>query len=201
MRKGLFAVPRLISVFLLLHWLYKGEERRTVVTLPKWEGLKRPPFPFEESKVTKTEKKNAAKRRYRKTMDFFLQITPPTATAQEKQVTVVNGRPVFYDPAPVKKARNLLSAQLAAYRPPRPLEGPLALSTVWLFPKGKSHKHGEWRVTKPDTDNLQKLLKDCMTRCGFWRDDAQVVRESVEKRWSDEPTGIYIEVTPLEAGS
>ena len=141
MRKGLFAVPRLISVFLLLHWLYKGEERRTVVTLPKWEGLKRPPFPFEESKVTKTEKKNAVKRRYRKTMDFFLQITPPTATAQEKQVTVVNGRPVFYDPAPVKKARNLLSAQLAAYRPPRPLEGPIALSTVWLFPKGKSHKH------------------------------------------------------------
>ena len=103
MRKELFAVPRLLSVFLLLHWLYKGEERRTVVTLPKWEGLKRPPFPFEESKVTKTEKKNAVKRRYRKTMDFFLQITPPTATAQEKQVTVVNGRPVFYDPAPVKK--------------------------------------------------------------------------------------------------
>ena len=31
-------------------------------------------------------------------------------------------------------------------------------------------------VTKPDTDNLQKLLKDCMTKCGFWKDDAQVVR-------------------------
>lgn len=29
--------------------------RRTVVTLPKWEGLKRPPFPFEESNVTKAE--------------------------------------------------------------------------------------------------------------------------------------------------
>ena len=37
-------------------------------------------------------------------MDFFLQITPPTATAQEKQVTVVNGRPVFYDPQELKEA-------------------------------------------------------------------------------------------------
>ena len=198
MRKGLFAVPRLISVFLLLHWLYKGEERRTVVTLPKWEGLKRPPFPFEESKVTKTEKKNAAKRRYRKTMDFFLQITPPTATAQEKQVTVVNGRPVFYDPAPVKKARNLLSAQLAAYRPPRPLEGPIALSTVWLFPKGKSHKHGEWRVTKPDTDNLQKLLKDCMTETGFWQDDSQVCVECIGKMWTREKPGIHIKAEEID---
>ena len=131
-------------------------------------------------------------------MDFFLQIQPPTATAQEKQVRVVHGKPLFYDPAPVKEAKKLLTAHLLPHRPETPLDGAVALSTVWLFPKGRSHKHGEWRVTKPDTDNLQKLLKDCMTRCGFWRDDAQVVRESVEKRWSDEPSGIYIEITPLE---
>ena len=36
-------------------------------------------------------------------MDFFLQIQPPTATAQEKQVRVVHGKPLFYDPAPVKE--------------------------------------------------------------------------------------------------
>ncbi len=131
-------------------------------------------------------------------MDFFLQIQPPTATAQEKQVKVVHGKPLFYDPAPVKEAKRLLITHLLPHRPEKPLEGAVALSTVWLFPKGRSHRNGEWRVTKPDTDNLQKLLKDCMTRCGFWRDDAQVVREAVEKRWSDEPTGIYIEITPLE---
>lgn len=131
-------------------------------------------------------------------MDFFLQMTPPTATAQEKQVRVVNGRPLFYDPAPVKEARRTLTAHLLPHRPAKPLTGAVALSAVWLFPKGRSHKNGEWRVTKPDTDNLQKLLKDCMTRCGFWRDDAQVVRESVEKRWSDEPSGIYIEIESLE---
>ena len=132
-------------------------------------------------------------------MEFFLQIVPPTATAQEKKVTVVNGNPIFYDPAPVKAAKKLLTGSLIAHRPNEPLQGPVSLNVVWLFPRGKAHKHGEWRVTKPDTDNLQKLLKDCMTKCGFWKDDAQVVRETVEKRWSDEPAGIFIEVTELEA--
>ena len=132
-------------------------------------------------------------------MYFFIAIKPPTATAQEKQVRVVNGKPIFFDPAPVKEAKQLLTGHLIAHRPDKPLTGAVELRTIWLFPKGKSHKNGEWRVTKPDTDNLQKLLKDCMTRCGFWEDDAQVVREIVEKRWSDEPTGIYIEITEAEA--
>ena len=86
-------------------------------------------------------------------------------------------------------------------RPKEPIEGAVQLTVMWLFPKGKSHKNGEWRTTRPDTDNLQKLLKDCMTKVGFWKDDAQVVSERVEKRWSDEPSGIYIEIEELEGGS
>ena len=70
-----------------------------------------------------------------------------------------------------------------------------------VIPERKSHRHGEWIKTKPDTDNLQKLLKDCMTQVGFWKDDAQVVSEKVQKRWSDEPTGIYIEIKELEEGA
>lgn len=134
-------------------------------------------------------------------MDFFLSIKPPTATAQEKQVKIVHGKPIFYDPAPVKEARKLLTYKLMPNRPDIPIEGAVELRTIWLFPKGKSHRNGEWRITKTDTDNLQKLLKDCMTKCGFWKDDAQVVRETVEKRWSDDPTGIYIEITELEESS
>ena len=131
-------------------------------------------------------------------MHFFIEMNPPTATAQEKKVTVVGGKPRYYDPAPVKEARKKLTGKLIVHRPDTPLTGPVALTTLWLFPKGKSHKNGEWRSTKPDTDNLQKLLKDCMTKCGFWKDDAQVVRETVEKRWSDDPAGIYIEIEELE---
>ena len=131
-------------------------------------------------------------------MEFFIAIDPPTSTAQMKQVRVVKGKPVFYDPPAVKAARNMLSAHLAIHKPEKPMTGPVSLRVLWLFPKGKSYKNGEWRITKPDTDNLQKLLKDCMTRCGFWKDDAQVVSEAVEKRWADDPCGLYIEVNELE---
>lgn len=131
-------------------------------------------------------------------MNFFIAIDPPTSTAQMKQVRVVKGKPIFYDPPAVKEAGNVLSAHLTVHKPDKPMAGPVSLRVLWLFPRGKSHKNGEWRTTKPDTDNLQKLLKDCMTRCGFWNDDAQVVREVAEKRWADEPSGIYIEVEELE---
>ena len=132
-------------------------------------------------------------------MYFFVAMNPPTSTAQMRKVRVVKGKPVFYDPPAVKEARNLLLAHLNLHKPQMPMLGAVMLKALWLFPKGKKHKNGEWRSTKPDTDNLQKLLKDCMTQLGFWKDDAQVAREVAEKRWSDEPCGIYIEVEELEA--
>ena len=131
-------------------------------------------------------------------MHFFMEMKPPTATAQEHSVKVIKGRPVFFDPPNVKDAKNLLMGHLAKNKPEIPYTGAVELTVLWLFPKGKSHKHGEWRKTRPDTDNLQKLLKDCMTQVGFWKDDAQVVSEKVQKRWSDEPTGIYVEIKELE---
>ncbi|MBE6926883.1 MAG: RusA family crossover junction endodeoxyribonuclease [Ruminococcaceae bacterium] len=131
-------------------------------------------------------------------MNFFIAINPPTTTAQMKQVRVVKGKPIFYDPPAVKAAKDKLSAYLSVNRPQKPFEGPLSLRVMWLFPRGKSHKNGQWRSTRPDTDNLQKMLKDCMTKCHFWNDDAQVAREIIEKRWSDEPCGIYIEIEKLE---
>ena len=52
---------------------------------------------------------------------------------------------------------------------------------------------GQWKITPPDTDNLIKLFKDCMTRTGWWLDDAQVCSEITEKFYADRP-GIYVRV-------
>lgn len=131
-------------------------------------------------------------------MNFFIAMTPPTATAQERKVRFYKNKPVFYDPPAVKEAKAKLSAYLSINKPVQPYEGPVSLRTLWLFPRGKSHRNGDWRCTRPDTDNLQKMLKDCMTKTGYWKDDAQVAREIIEKRWSDEPCGIYIEIEKLE---
>ena len=118
---------------------------------------------------------------------------PPTATAQMHKVTR-QGR--FYDPPEVADARAKLCAHLAQNVPEKPLTGPLRLYAKWCFPAwdGK-HASGEPKITRPDTDNLQKLLKDCMTDVGFWKDDALVAEEFVGKYWADmEHTGIYIRV-------
>lgn len=121
---------------------------------------------------------------------------PPTATHQEKQVRVVNGKPVFYDPPEVQAARAKLTAHLAGYAPERPMEGAVRLMVKWCFPRGR-HRNGQYRATKPDTDNLQKLLKDCMTAAKFWKDDAQVASEIVEKYWMTSP-GIYIRAEEIK---
>jgi Holliday junction resolvase RusA-like endonuclease len=129
-------------------------------------------------------------------LSFFLPMKPPTVTHQEKQVHVVNGKPVFYEPDELKAARSKLEAHLAPYRPGVYCTGAVRLVVKWCFPRGK-HKANTYKTTKPDTDNLQKLLKDVMTSLGFWKDDALVASEIVEKFWAEIP-GIYISISNLE---
>jgi len=136
-----------------------------------------------------------------KLLEFFMPMIPPTVTAQEHKVAVKNGKPVFYDTPRLKAARDKLMSNLYKHKPKKPYTCGLQLVVKWCFPArsadGKrKHKNGEYRITKPDTDNLQKLLKDCMTRCVFWKDDALIASEVVEKFWADLP-GIWIEIYKL----
>lgn len=58
-------------------------------------------------------------------------------------------------------------------------------------------------ITKPDVDNLAKLVLDCITKSGrLWRDDSQVASLYVEKRYvgtshpgiTEENTGVRISI-------
>ena len=129
-------------------------------------------------------------------MEFFLPMIPPTVTYQEKKVTVKGGKPRLYEDPRLADARQKLRAHLGKHRPTNPLEGAVTMVTVWNFPAGGKHKDKEYRITRPDTDNLQKLLKDCMTAEGFWQDDAQVCDERIIKRWANQP-GIWIWVDTI----
>ncbi|MEG0513480.1 MAG: RusA family crossover junction endodeoxyribonuclease [Clostridia bacterium] len=127
-------------------------------------------------------------------MQFFCPMKKvPTTTHQQLQVTVVNGKPHFYEPDDVKAARALLRAAVIAHKPAQPFSQGVRLMVKWCFPLCAQHKNGEYRTTKPDTDNLQKLLKDVMTDCGFWVDDALVCSEIAEKFWAEVP-GLFIRV-------
>lgn len=128
--------------------------------------------------------------------ELFMAMVPPTITHQEHKVAVVNCKPVFYEPQDLKQAKSKLMAHLAQHVPDKRMDRAVMLVVKWLFPKGK-HKNGEYRTTKPDTDNLQKMLKDCMTKLNYWKDDCLVVSEHVEKFWADKP-GIYIMIREME---
>ena len=140
-------------------------------------------------------------------ISFFLPMIPPTITQQQHAIRVIKGRPVVYDPPELKDARQKFMDYLAAQKHRVegwdyifPLEGPVRLTTKWLFPipedDGHAHTDGEWKITRPDTDNLIKLFKDCMTRNHYWIDDAQVCSEITEKFYGDKP-GIYVRIEAL----
>lgn len=129
------------------------------------------------------------------TTEFFVAIIPPTVTHQEKKVSVIKGKPVFYEPSNLKDTRLKLMSHLARFVPSKKYIGGVRLIVKWCFPR-KSHRDGEYKITKPDTDNLQKLLKDVMTKLGYWVDDNLVASEIVEKFWAEKP-GIYIRIEDL----
>lgn len=129
-------------------------------------------------------------------LEFFMAMKPPTTTYQEKKLTVRNGKPHTYEPPNVRDTREKITAHLSRFAPDREFDGALRLTVKWLFPKGKAHRDGEYKTTRPDTDNLIKLLKDCMTELHFWHDDAQVASEINEKFYAD-TTGIYVRLEEL----
>ena len=83
-----------------------------------------------------------------------------------------------------------------------PLDGPLEVSytverpmPAWSRKRQGMALAGLIRpTTRPDADNYLKCL-DALTHV-VWRDDAQIVRLSFEKRYSEQPKTV-IEVRPI----
>lgn len=136
-------------------------------------------------------------------MKFKLKMIPPTATAQQKGERVVGGYIHHYKKKNVAAAEAILRDALLPYVPAVPItDQPIMLSVFWIFPYpkiAKKHLPGEkrWKITRPDTDNLNKLLKDVMTDMGFWKDDALISLEEIVKVYDDEP-GILIRIDIMD---
>jgi Holliday junction resolvase RusA-like endonuclease len=88
-----------------------------------------------------------------------------------------------------------------------PLTGPVSMSimAVWPWPKSMSDKKrkalgANWRASRPDTDNIGKLVADSLNGIVFL-DDAQVVRLTIEKQFGTSAfTRVSIEpLTEVEA--
>lgn len=129
-------------------------------------------------------------------MHFFISMDPPTKTQQEHRIGKrKNGSMYVYEDRDLKEARLKLYKAVLPHTPEKPFTKAVQLVVKWCFPRG-SHSHGSYKTTKPDTDNLNKMLKDEMTEAGFWKDDALVASEVIEKFWTDTP-GIYVEIVEI----
>lgn len=123
-------------------------------------------------------------------MQIFLQMIPPTTTAQQKKINTKTK--TIYANQSVLDAKNKYRAHLAKYVPKEPLVGALSLLVVWGFPAGK-HKNGDLCMNKPDLDNACKLLQDVMQELGFFKDDKDIVQLNLSKIWTVHP-GVMIEI-------
>ena len=83
------------------------------------------------------------------------------------------------------------------------------VAMVFDFNRPKSHlnKSGKLnpkapvgKISKPDCDNLAKLILDRVTRCGkIWRDDAQVVTLLISKRFVIGKSSVLMMIKEVEA--
>lgn len=127
---------------------------------------------------------------------LFLRLEPdiPKLTHQNGIKTrVVNGHAQVYKTPALRDLEAKYMSLLRPYAPKEPWDVPIHLVTEWIFLKPKSAK-GMLKTTKPDLNNLIKSFEDCMTRCGFWKDDALIYSHTSTKLWADEnePHGIRI---------
>jgi len=93
-----------------------------------------------------------------------------------------------------------------AHRPPHPLVGPMRVDLWFYFPRPKYHfrKDGQLKqeapirhIVRPDRDNAEKVILDCLTRAGFWDDDCQVCAGEVNKLYANTEPGVRVVITPL----
>lgn len=131
-----------------------------------------------------------------KKIEIYISGNPPRTTHQSG--TKIAGHRTYKTKA-LKDTERYLEGGLRPYVPAHPLEGPVALQVEWRYLARSKRQDGAYKTTRPDTDNLQKTLKDTMTKMGFWNDDAQVVVEMVSKSWSSDPC-IKIWAKELETG-
>lgn len=74
---------------------------------------------------------------------------------------------------------------------------PLLVRIVWSFPTANEDRWGELHLFKPDVDNLEKLVLDCLKRAGaLGGDDCLVARVEKSKEW-DMSGWLWVLVKPI----
>lgn len=129
-------------------------------------------------------------------MKFYVRMDEvPKTTAQQKKFSTKTK--TFYKTSKIKQSEYLLARALSGKQPRKTYDTPIELSVTWLFPHTKKSKDGERKGTRPDLDNLQKLLQDIMCKLGYYKDDSLITDLTLKKRWHRH-SGLIIEINEVE---
>jgi Holliday junction resolvase RusA-like endonuclease len=129
-------------------------------------------------------------------MEFIIQCIPPKHTAQASNKILKNQNGKMFigkmHDSKAKQTQTELMWLLSPYQPQKPFVEPLKLEIKWVYPFRKSEAkknrvEGLPCITRPDCDNLCKLLLDIMTRLCFWVDDSIIYDLHFIKCYSDNP--------------
>lgn len=134
---------------------------------------------------------------------FTVPALPIAQPRQRHRIVNAGGRTFSTNYTPSKSPANDFKATVRmaaaqAYQGP-PLEGPLAMTLVCVFPC-KSKRARKPKATRPDCDNLAKCAADALNGL-LYVDDGQIVRLHVEK-WhasGTEQPHVEILIEPLTA--
>lgn len=109
-------------------------------------------------------------------------------TPKGRPRVAMRGRfPTVYTPKETREAEDSFMQQAIKQKPETPLEGALSIRIKFykIKPKSMSKKVIHW-TTKPDLDNLVKLVIDALNKV-FFQDDAQIIEISASKEYDQTP--------------
>ena len=144
-------------------------------------------------------------------VSFFAPGKPQPGGSKKGFVNPRNGRVVIVEDAKRNKDWRAVVALAAqeAMGGHEPLTGPLALAITFYIPRPKGHYGSgknagrlkanapRYSTSKPDSTKLLRSTEDAMSGI-VWRDDAQVVIQTVSRLYADGQPGALIVVTGVE---
>lgn len=129
----------------------------------------------------------------------------PRSTAQEKGTSIQGGRIHHYTKSSVRQMRQIYKEAIVAdlakrgqLTRPR-FTGPVMMSVTFYYHTAKKKDHLKFKSTKPDLDNMVKLLLDVLADdigC-FEVGDQQVSVLYLKKKWTKDEPWIAINIDQI----
>lgn len=111
----------------------------------------------------------------------------PRTTAQQKRYNAKTG--IYFDSPELASARMIYLRKFYEARQKAgiiiPMESPVVLDVFFHFKAKRKKDVGQPKLTRPDLDNMVKLIADCITKAGIIRDDSQIFDLHLVKRYDN----------------